>query len=147
MAATVTLSTTTLRNPVSESDQAIRVSSTSGMFPGVWLFVNRELMSVRKVGIDSWVDVSRGQDGTATMRHASGATLTLGQSHQFYASDPIGVPPNDVAVSPWINVITGDSFTAQGDEAGPGLEARWWQKNVATYGVGSLGVRTVTNTP
>jgi hypothetical protein len=147
MAATVTLSTTTLVNSVDPLDQAISVSSTSGLTPGVRLYIDRELMSVISLGISPWVNVRRGMDGTATSRHASSSTVTIGRADQFYQHDPVGLPPEEVLVSPWINVITGDRWTAEGDEAGPGVGGRWWQKTVVTHDTGALGVRTTTSTP
>jgi hypothetical protein len=55
------------------------------------------------------------------------------------------MPPDPVLVSPWINVVTGTQWTAQGDEAGPGAGGRWWQPTVTSRDAGALGIRTVTS--
>lgn len=145
--ATVTLSTTTLTFAVNADDRQIKVASTSGLTPGVRLYLDRELAEVVSLGVDSWVNVRRGVDGTGSSRHASGATITIGRADQFYASDPVGLPANEVPVSPYINVLTGVHWLPQGDEIGSGRDGRWWQARTTTYSTGSLGVRTTETTP
>lgn len=148
MAATVTLSTTTLTNAVTADDRQIQVGSTSGLLPGVRLYIDRELLEVvGLLGYASIVNVRRGVDGTGASRHASGATITIGRADQFYSSDPVGLPPSEVPVSPYINVLTGVHWLAQGDETGPGRDSRWWQKRETTYSTGALGVRTTETLP
>lgn len=147
MPATVTLSTTTLLASVGAGDRQILVASTSGLAAGVRLWVDRELMSVAGLGVGNWVDVLRGQDGTAGQHHDSGTTITIGQPDQFYSQDPVGAPPEAILVSPWINVINGSVWFAQGDTLPTGGTSRWWQKQTTTYGVSALGVRTTTLDP
>jgi hypothetical protein len=147
VAATVTLSTTTLSAAVSASDGAFTLASTSGIVPGVRLFLDRELIAVVSLGLGTSVNVRRGQHGTAAQAHASGSTVTIGRADQFYESDPQGLPPDVVLVSPWINVLTGAQWTAQGDESGPGLKARYWQQTVVTPAIGDLGIRVTSSTP
>lgn len=151
MAATVTLSTTTLTYAANDSDSAVILGSTSGITSGVRLYIDRELLTVISLGLatnlGTSVNVLRGVDGTGSSRHPSGSTVTIGRGDQFYASDPAGLPPDVVLVSPWINVITGTSWTAQGDETGPGLSGRFWQQTVTTPSIGSLGVRVTTTAP
>jgi len=146
MAATVTLSTTTLLATVSKTDTTVSLASTTGVTPGIRLYVDQELMGVLSLGLGTSVNVLRGLEGTATTAHLSGATVTIGRGDQFYLQDPTGVPPTPVLVSPWINVITGTYWTAQGDETGPN-QAQWWQPTVTTRSIGPLGVRTVTTAP
>jgi hypothetical protein len=146
MAALATLNTTTLATRVGPLDGAIQVASAAGLLPGTRLFHGRELMQVISLGVGNWVNVRRGVDGTVTGPHPSSATLTIGRADQFYSQDPVNPPPSEILVSPWINVLTGDEWTAQGDEAGPGLEARLWTKTVNTPSIGALGVRVVTTT-
>lgn len=141
----VTLSTTTLSASVGPLDQAVNLASTSGVLPGYRLYIDRELMRVLSIGVGTWVNVQRGVDGTATTSHASSATVTIGQADQFYSQDPTGPPPSEVPVTPWINVINGTQWTAQGDETGANLQARWWAKTETVHGVGALGVRTATS--
>lgn len=143
MAATVTLATTTLTEQVSASDTAFKVASTSGLTPGVRLYLDRELANI--ISIDgSSVQVARGVDGTASSRHASNTPITFGRADQFYDSDPVGLPPNELPVSPWINVLTGSIWLASGDELGPGLGGRVWAKQTTTSYAGSLGIRVTT---
>ena len=148
MPATVTLSTTTLLAPLDEHEGVVTLASVSGLFPGYRLYVDRELMSVLRVGVGTQVHVNRGVDGTKGAIHVSGSTVTIGQAHQFYGKDPVGSPPEAIPVSPWINVVNGKFWYAQGDPTPAGGNvARWWQERTATYGTGPLGVRTVTYNP
>jgi hypothetical protein len=147
MPATVTLSTTALQVSAEAGDRQVRVASTSGLTAGVRLFVGTELMSVVSLGVSNWVNVLRGVDGTAAQHHDAGETIYIGRAHQFYGSDPAGAPPEAIPVSPYINVVNGTIWYAQGDTRPAGQAQRWWQKQSATYGVGALGVRTVTLDP
>lgn len=144
--ATVTLSTTTLLTSVSKTDTDVSLTSTVGVSPGLRLYIDQELLGVLSLGLGTSVNVQRGLDGTATTSHLSGATVTIGRGDQFYLQDPTGVPPTPVLVTPWINLVTGVSWTAQGDETGPNA-AQWWQPTVTTRSTGALGIRTVTTTP
>lgn len=147
MAATVTLSTTTLQAAISASDALVSVGSTSGIVPGVFLYIDRELMGVVRLGLGASVVVQRGVGGTAASAHASASTVTIGRGDQFYDHNPLGLPPDVVAVSPWINVLTGVQWVAYGDESGIGLKARSWQPTVITPSIGDLGIRQTTSTP
>lgn len=143
MPATVTLSSTTLKTAAGAPDTQVQVSSTSGLIPGVRLFVDGELMSVVSLGGGTWVKVLRGVDGSAAAAHPSMAVVYIGRADQFYAVDPVGKPPASVLVSPYINVINGTVWMAQGDPDG----VRWWQNQTATFGTGPLGIQTVTYNP
>ncbi|MDA1095310.1 MAG: hypothetical protein O3A25_18920 [Acidobacteria bacterium] len=148
MAATTTLATTTLTYAVGAGDRAVTLGSTSGVVPGVQLHADRELLQVVSVGLGTSVNVLRGRGGTSASRHTSGVTATIGQPDQFYSSDPQGLPAIPPLVSPWINVLTGDQWLAQGDETGASVEGRWWQKVASAYSIGALGVSApVANTP
>lgn len=151
MPATVTLSTTTLQANVNATSREIKVASTSGLASGIRLYLDKELMSVVSLGVStslySTVEVRRGVDGTTAVPHESGQTLYVGRGDQFYDSDPKGLPPLAVPVSPYINVITGDFWFAQGDGDPLNGSGRWWQRASTTYGVGALGVRTTTQDP
>lgn len=147
MPATVTLSTLTLASNVRMGDNRIKVSSTTGLVPGVRLFEGGELMEVVGLLPDPWVSVRRGVDGTATVPHNSSATVYIGAANQFYSTDPIGRPNAAVLVSPWINARTNRIWFAQGDSLPTETGNRWWQEAVNTYAPGSLGVQTVTTSP
>lgn len=149
MPATVTLSTTTLADSVTSSPNLVKLTSTSGVIPGMRLYVDRELMAVISLDVDPWVKVQRGVDGTHASRHSSTATVTIGRADQFYTTDPQGASPSEFMVSPHINVLNGNVWLAQGDAA-PTAGApvyRWWQNVTTTYGVGPLGVRQITQDP
>ena len=77
MAATVTLSTTTLSAPVSASENVMTVASTSGLTPGTRLWVDTELMSVVGRGVNNQVRVLRGVDGTSGSAPASSTLATM----------------------------------------------------------------------
>jgi hypothetical protein len=142
MPATVTLGTTTLAADCQASDTTVKVVSTSGLIKGMALFVDLELMLVVGPGVGSNVRVLRGQSGTPSQYHDSGATIWIGRPDQFYLQDPKGGASATVAVSPWINVRNGDIWFAQGDNYPEGQVLRWWQKQNIAYGIGALGIRT-----
>jgi hypothetical protein len=147
MAATVTLSTTTLASPVSASSSEVKVASTTGLSTGTRLFVDKELMSVEGFGVSNSVKVIRGVDGTAASAHSSSATVTIGRADQFYDTDPVGTPDAAIPVSPYINVRNGKIWVAQGSEVAGGDVTRWWQEQTTTYSTGALGVQIATTTP
>jgi hypothetical protein len=147
MPATTTLSTTTLSAPVGSSDNQIKLASTSGIFTGYRLYLDGELVRVVSLGIDPWVNVTRGVDGTRGAAHPSGVTVYIGEAHQFYTKDPVGRPAEAIPVSPYINVVNGSVWFAQGDVLPIGQGTRWWQKETVTRSVGALGVRTTTLDP
>jgi hypothetical protein len=142
MAATVTLATTTLTFGVGPSDTRIAVASTSGMVPGIRLWLDRELMTFLRLDVTPWVLVARGADGTASAPHSSTTTITLGRADQFYSVDPVGAPDATVLVQPYINVVNGTVWYPYGDETAPAY--RWWQQQTTTYGIGPLGERSST---
>jgi len=153
MAATVTLASTTLKQAVAAADAAIVLVSTAGVVPGLRLYLadsvasRGELVTVVSLGLGTTVNVRRGGDGTATADHAAGSPVLIGRGDQFYATDPVGMPPVAVLVSPWVNVRTGTQWLAQGDEAGPGTGLRFWQAVTTTSVPGVLGGRVTTQTP
>lgn len=157
MPATVTLSTTTLSAPVDEHDGIVSLASTSGVISGRRLYVDGEVMTVLALLTSPMVKVIRGVDGTKGAAHPTSATVYIAEPHQLYSKDPVGAPPNAVAVSPWINVTNGSLWFAQGDNAASNLPpgtppgdfqtVRWWQQRTTTYGEGPLGVRTTTYDP
>jgi hypothetical protein len=147
MPARVTLGTTLNTNTILAGDGRIRLASTSGVFPGKFLFIDGELMRVVGPDPDQWFRVLRGQAGTPVLPHVSGCTVYIGEGSQFYAQDPVGRPPETFEVSPWINVQGNRVWFAQGDNDPVGLADRWWQLQVLTRDVGALGVRTATPSP
>ena len=147
MPASVTLATATLTYGVDPGAGEIVLSSVSGVVVGYRLWIDRELMKVKSLPGGTRVKVFRGVDGTAAAPHSSSATVTIGRSDQFYSTDPLGAPAEVVEVSPYINVINGKVWFAQGDALPSGLANRWWQEVTTEYGVGALGVRTQESTP
>ena len=149
MPATVTLATTTFTSPVAAGDTQILLTSTSGIVPGVFLVANREVFKVIALtGIGTAVTVLRGQAGTATQPHGTSETIYVARGDQFYATDPVGLPPTAIPVSPYLNVLTGAIWVVQGDEIGAGTGARSWQPVTSAQTIGDLGLRqTTTTTP
>ena len=149
MPATVTLSTATLAYGVDPRADEVTLSSVSGVYPGFCLFIDQELMTVLRLLDSARVKVGRGIGGTPAQDHSSSATVYIGKPEHFYSADPIGVPSSAIPVSPYINVLNGRVFLAQGDAAQfPGQQVnRWWQPVETTYGVGPLAVRFSTQDP
>lgn len=145
--ATATLATTTLIVQVGPGERHWQLASTAGITQGTRLWIDRELAAVEQLtGINNIVVVRRGVDQTIATPHQSSAAVTLGRGDQFYSTDPVGLPPIPVLVYPWINVLTGVSWVAQGDETGPGAAARIWAPITVAETQGPLGVRIVTTT-
>jgi hypothetical protein len=88
------------------------------------------------------VFVQRGFGGTASHSHVAGQITYIGNANQFYEYDPKGAPPPVVAVSPHINVRSGDIWVVLGDDGGPQNANRWWSLFKTYQNVGSLGVRS-----
>lgn len=146
-AATATLATTTLVFAVDAGARHWQLASTTGIVQGTRLWLDRELAAVEQLtGINNIVLVRRGVDQTIATPHQSSATVTLGRADQFYSTDPVGLPPIPILVYPYINVTTGVSWVAQGDETGPGAAARIWAPITSTETQGAMGVRVVTTT-
>lgn len=146
MPATVTLAQTTLTAGCRDGELLVRLASLSGVTPGRLLFVEGELMQVvAPDAVNGGAEVMRGVDGTSATDHDPGSVVYIADGGQLYASDPSGKPALEVPVSPWINVRNGSVWFAQGDYGN--ANRRWWQRQEATYGIGSLGVRTVTYEP
>jgi len=147
MPATVTLSSTSLVSPVGRSDGSVKVASTSGLFKGYRLWIDKELMEIVSLGVDSNVNVIRGVDGTNGAAHVSGSTVTFGRADQFYTKDPVGLPPLSIPVSPYINVLNGKVWFARGDALPEGNSNRFWVQQTTTYSTGPLGVLVTTYDP
>lgn len=147
MPATVTLASTTLADVATDKATLIKLASTSGVYAGLRLYVDGELMHVYALDVDPWVKVKRGAEGTAAAPHPSGATVYVGRADQFYSMDPVGRPPAAIPVSPYINVINGTVWFAQGDVTPSASANRWWQKQSTIYTVTPLGARSTTLDP
>lgn len=145
--ATTTLSTTTIIVTIESSDTKIQLASLTGVTPGMLLYCDRELMRVvAPTGIGTGVSVLRGVSGTVTRRHGSSQAVYIGRPDQFYMTDPMGTPAPEPLVTPHINVINGVIWAVQGDDTGPGADARSWQPVTTTQTIGPLGVRVNTIT-
>ena len=147
MPATVTLSTITLAEGCDASAGRIKVSSTSGLTYGLRLYVGGELMNVLRIDVSPWVVVARGVDGSRAAAHPSGDTVYIGRADQFYAVPPFGRPDAAILVSPYIDVVAGNIYFAQGDVNPTASANRWWQIQTNTRTSGPLGVVTTTLDP
>jgi hypothetical protein len=146
MPATVTLATTTLAEGVDASSGKVKLTSTSGVTPGTGLYIDGELMKAISLDVDSWVHVKRGESSAAAP-HPIGDTVYIGRMDQFYSGPPNGRPNAAVAVSPYIDVVNGKMYFAQGDTYPSTSANRWWQEVTTTYTSGPLGIRTTTLDP
>ena len=147
MPARTTLTSTTLANTINASEGRIKVASTAGMVPGMRLYVTGELMTVLRLEPDPWVSVQRGVDGSEAQAHAVGDTIYVGRADQMYSGPPVGRPDAAIEVSPYIDVINGAIYFAQGDTTPSASANRWWQIQTNTRTSGPLGVMTSTLDP
>lgn len=152
MPATVTLASTTLAEGCDGAATRLKVTSTSGMYTGLRLFVggagnDGELVKVMRLDVDPWVIVTRGVDGSRAQPHVSGDTVYVGRADQFYCCPPMGRPDAAVAVSPYIDVRAGLIYFAQGDTTPSTSANRWWQQQTNTRTSQPLGVLTSTLDP
>lgn len=152
MQATFTLNTTTFAAPVSAGESVIALSSLTNIqavgITNLFLFANREVMEVMGfVGSSgTQVTVLRGRMGTASRAHGTGETIYIAQGYQLFDSDPQGLAPANALSNPHINVLNGKVWVIQGDDEGPGTQARSWQEVTTTQTPGALGVRVTTTT-
>jgi hypothetical protein len=145
--ATASLTSTTFSVTVEPSDTRVLLASTSGISPGVRLYAGRELLGIEVLtGIGNEAIVRRGLEGTAASRHATNETVWIGRADQFSSSDPTGLPPAVLLVYPYINVLTGVAWVAQGDETGPGNAGRIWAPMTVAMSAGALGNQQTTTT-
>lgn len=78
------LATTTLSSAVAVSDTSINLTSATSIVSGRLIRVDGEFMQVAKGYVSGTsVPVLRGQDGTATLAHVSGANVTHGLTSDF----------------------------------------------------------------
>lgn len=76
--------TTTLSSAVTANDVSIVVASATGVAPGVLGRIDDEIFLVRKDYVSgTTVGVHRGQNGTQTSAHVSGANVTFGLGSDF----------------------------------------------------------------
>jgi len=146
MPANVTLATTTLAQGLNASDNLVKLASTDGIIVGTRLFVEGELMKVNSLSISPWVMVRRGEM-TAAMPHSNGATVYIGRADQFFSQDPVGAPDAIIQVSPYINVLNGNIWFAQGDASSTGTFNRYWQLQTTTHTAVPMGFRSSTIDP
>lgn len=147
MAAIETLAQTTLALTVAARDGRIKLTSTANVVPGLFVWFDGELSKVLTVEAQNWVTVQRGQGGSPARMHVGGVTAYIGRGDQFYSTDPVGRPPDQIRVSPHINTMNGSVWFSQGDMEPAGQGDRWWQKQAITRTIGALGVRVTTADP
>ena len=146
MPATVTLAQTTLAEGCDAAQTRIKLTSTAGVLPGLKLYTDGEVLAVMRLDIDPWVQVRRGSCSTAAMSHYAGSIVYIGRDDQFFQGPPVGRPAPSIPVSPYIDVVGGKIYFAQGD-AVPAGTLRWWQAQTQTATVGPLGVRSISFDP
>lgn len=150
--ATVSLNTTSFAVTVEPSDQIITFADTTNLSSTnatqLCVYVDNELIRLVRPTTGSQWAVRRGIGGTAASRHATNVVVWIGRADQFYDTDPIGLPLNEIAVYPYINVLNGSIWVPEGDETASGLQARIWSKVTRSIDPGALGInQLVVNTP
>lgn len=107
-ATTISLATAT---GFSQSAGSIAVpSSSAGAFI---IYVDREAERVTGGSGLVW-QVQRGWASTARAAHANAAKVWFGLEGQFQSSDPpMGACTSPIAVVPWINMLTGNSWVCR----------------------------------
>lgn len=106
----LTLTSTTLARAVDASATVVYLASVTSVLVGDLIVCGREAMRVDSL-VGLVVRVSRGYAGTIAESHPSGATVYAAPAWAFYMRDPVGVPPSEVPVTPWINLTTGVVWT------------------------------------
>lgn len=78
------VTTTTLSSAVTVNDTSIVVASATDVGPGDYVLIDQETLQVIKSYVSgTTVGVLRGQNGTSTAAHASGANVTHGSGSDF----------------------------------------------------------------
>jgi len=148
MPALATLVSTTLAEGCDGASTRIKLTSVSGLVNQITrLYVGGELMKFERVDISPWIIVRRGVDGSKASPHVSGEAVFIGRPDQFYYGPPAGRPEAAVLVSPYIDVVNGNVYFAQGDTTPSTSANRWWQIQTNTRTSGPLGVQTSTLDP
>ncbi len=150
MIATFTLPSTTFAASVAEGDTQVNLTSTTGVFPGIFLFANREALKVTGFMPNGNAAVLRGQNGTATRAHATNETVWVAPGYQLFDIDPQGTlgPKTVPLCNPHINVQSGAVWVTVGDDDGPMVGARVWQQVTTTTSQSDPdGRQTTTFTP
>ena len=146
--STNTFLTPTLLTSVGEGDTSVNLSSVVGIIPGYHcIFVDDELIKIVSFGLGTSVNGIRGIEGTTNERHGSGSAVYIGPAHYFNYRDPNGIPGRPPLTNPWINLLNGNVWFAEGDESGPNVDARRWVLQTTMLGAGPLGINSVTLTP
>ena len=124
--AQASLTQTRLATRISSPSQTvITVSSGTGFAVGNLVYIDREAMLTRAVATAT-ITVSRGYAGTAATEHVNGSIVWTGVAHYFYFGDPNpgACVPNQQAVLPYINVLTGNIWYCRNDW-GAALGGKW----------------------
>lgn len=112
MAATYTLSSTTLPVAITADATHIKVASVANIVKGQWLVSQFEAMQVERVdGAETpypKVLVTRGVGGSFATAQPANTTVYIGTGDQFYQKDPIGAPAAPPLVLPYINTSVAD---------------------------------------
>ena len=140
---------TALAKAIVASDTIIPLVSMANVNKGDVLFVDSEAMPTSKTVAPNLVStppaVLVARSGRA-VAHGAGALVYTGPPAAFVTVNPSGVPAAG-SVAWQINTLTGQIWVAQGDEAGPGAQNRFWQLQSTIPGIGALGVRTSLTSP
>lgn len=134
------LNQTTLGANVGMDGLLLALTNVATVAKGDVLYLDREAVTVTAAPVAFMVRVSRGALGTVASPHGAGAVVYTGPATKFKTTDPVA-PPIAFEDSPWINVANGNIWSANGDDVGPGVRAKYWALSVATHTIGALGSR------
>lgn len=119
--AQAALTATTLSAAVTSTQKTVTLASATNVSAGVDLYIDAELMRVLGVatGTTTTFNVLRGQGGTATVSHASGAGVYVGPPNYFSQTDPSGTCTRTSEVAlPRIVPKSGSIYECSGNGAG-----------------------------
>jgi len=109
-----TLSSTTLSLATTPSALQLTLASLSGITAGTALFLDGETVFVSSTVGSTRVNTLRGWAGSPASAHSAGVTVYIADPSQLYVLDPVGAPPSNPLVSPWINTLTGAVWEVSG---------------------------------
>jgi hypothetical protein len=104
----MSLPTTTFSKAVTAQDGEVYLASLSGIIVGTLLAAGVEIMSVYGFGAGTIAKVLRGREGTATVAHASGDTVSIGTGVDFSIA-PLSALIQGTTPDRTTSVITQDS--------------------------------------
>ena len=109
-AQTVTLTQTSLSASITANATTFALASATNVSVGTMLYVDKEAMYISAISGAS-VTVGRGEVGTASVSHASGAMVLAGPPAAFFTYPPTGsCTASATPVTPWVDIRTSAQY-------------------------------------